>query len=329
MTSVQLLLPLLLVTLTVVAAWSLAWLVRRRVQTSGGAGAADDPLVTWVAGLRHSNPPPRRGRAADIAWSKPAVARPRRRGQDRLAGPPSRPDSRRPSGVAPPISGGRRDGSVSGARVAGASPTSARYRSLVEVPRRALLLSAVLAVAVGALLGGPVAAVVAGAYGTWGVRALLRLRAARQSDQLRRRHLEQLCDLAADLRAGLPVGQSTAVPAAGGSGGTVIRAAIRLADRTGAPLADLLERIDVDARAADRGRAAAAAQAAGARATTWLLVALPLGGIGLGYGIGVDPVAVLLHTAVGGSCAVLAVMLQVVGLFWAERITTVRGRDIG
>lgn len=331
MTSAQLLLPLLLVPLTVVAAGSVAWLVRQRLQTPAGSGVADDPLVTWVASLRHSTPPPRRGLRAerDVAWSRPALAQPQRRGQDRSAGPPPRRDSRRPSGVSPPISGSRRDGSISAARVAGTPPISTRYRSLAAAPRRTLLLSAVLAAGMGALLGGPVAAVVGGAYGTLGVRALLRRRAARQADQLRRRHLEQLCDLAADLRAGLPVGQSTALSAAGGSGGTLIRAAVRLADRTGAPLADLLDRIDVDARAADRGRAAAAAQAAGARATAWLLAALPLGGIGLGYGIGVDPVAVLLHSAVGGSCAVLAVMLQVAGLLWTERLTTIRGGEIG
>lgn len=225
--------------------------------------------------------------------------------------------------------GARQGGSVSGAWSAGSPPRSAWYHPLAATPRTTLLLSGVLAAAVGALLGGPVAAVVTGAYGTLGVRAMLRRRATRQADELRRRHLDQLCDLAADLRAGLPVGQSTALSTAGGSGGTLIRAAVRLADRTGAPLADLLDRIDVDARAADRGRATAAAQAAGARATAWLLAALPIGGIGLGYGIGVDPVAVLLHSAVGGSCAVLAVMLQVAGLFWTERLTTVRGGEIG
>ncbi|PWR15185.1 hypothetical protein DKT69_12325 [Micromonospora sicca] len=104
------------------------------------------------------------------------------------------------------------------------------------------------------------------------------------------------------------------------------RAAVRLADRTGAPLAELLERIEADARAADRGLAAAAAQAAGARATAWLLAALPLGGIGLGYAIGVDPVAVLLHTPVGGASAVAAVGLQVGGLLWAERLGAAPGR---
>ncbi len=89
----------------------------------------------------------------------------------------------------------------------------------------------------------------------------------------------------------------------------------------GAPLADLVERIEADARSTDRGLAAATAQASGARATAWLLAALPLGGIGLGYGIGVDPLQVLLHTPVGGACAVAAVGLQVIGLLWAERLS--------
>ncbi|MGK5737332.1 hypothetical protein [Micromonospora sp. URMC 103] len=106
----------------------------------------------------------------------------------------------------------------------------------------------------------------------------------------------------------------------------LVAAAVRLAHRTGAPLADLVERIEADARASDRGLAAATAQAAGARATAWLLGALPLGGIGLGYGIGVDPVRVLLHTPVGGVCAVLAVALQMMGLLWAERLSAAPGR---
>lgn len=105
--------------------------------------------------------------------------------------------------------------------------------------------------------------------------------------------------------------------------GRLAQAAIRLADRTGAPLADLLERVEADARATDRGLAGAAAQAAGARATALLLAALPLGGIGLGYGVGVDPVEVLLHTPVGGGCAIAAAVLQSAGLLWTERLGAV------
>ncbi|WP_435821870.1 type II secretion system F family protein [Micromonospora taraxaci] len=192
---------------------------------------------------------------------------------------------------------------------------------------RVLPLAGLLGGGVGAVVGGPVTAVALASYGTLAVRAALRWRTNRSTEQVRRRGLDQLCGLAADLRAGLPVPHVLDVAADGPDRlRQLISAAVRLADRTGAPLAELVERIEADARATDRGLAAAAAQAAGARATAWLLAALPVGGIGLGYGIGVDPVAVLLHSRVGGACAVLAVALQVVGLLWAERLSATPGR---
>ncbi|MGW0218630.1 type II secretion system F family protein [Micromonospora chokoriensis] len=192
---------------------------------------------------------------------------------------------------------------------------------------RVLPLAGLLGGGVGAVVGGPVAAVALASYGTLAVRAVLRWRTNRSTEQARRRGLDQLCGLAADLRAGLPVPPALDVAADGPDRlRRLTSAAVRLADRTGAPLAELVERIEADARATDRGLAAAAAQAAGARATAWLLAALPVGGIGLGYGIGVDPVAVLLHSTVGGACAVLAVALQVVGLLWAERLGATPGR---
>jgi tight adherence protein B len=100
----------------------------------------------------------------------------------------------------------------------------------------------------------------------------------------------------------------------------------RLAEQTGAPAADLVARIEADARAGDRSRATAAAQAAGARATALLLAALPAGGIALGYGIGVNPLQVLLHTPLGAVCAALAVLLQCAGLLWADRLANGPGR---
>ncbi|WP_332367392.1 type II secretion system F family protein [Micromonospora sp. WMMC241] len=199
-----------------------------------------------------------------------------------------------------------------------------RRLSATRTARHVLPAAAVLGGGVGAVLGGPVAALVLAAYGTLAARAAVRRRAQREADRTHRRDLDRLAAAAADLRAGLPAGAVLD----GGTGriARLCHAAVRLADRTGAPLADLLERIEADARAADRGLAAAAAQAAGSRATAWLLAALPLGGIGLGYAIGVDPVAVLLHTPVGGGSATAAVVLQVGGLLWAERLGTGPGR---
>ncbi|MFF5054006.1 hypothetical protein ACFY1S_12575 [Micromonospora sp. NPDC000663] len=195
-------------------------------------------------------------------------------------------------------------------------------------PARALLLVCLVGAGAGAVVAGPVGGVAMGGYGTLIVRGLLRRRANRRADRVRRRALDQLCGLAADLRAGLPAPSAIDIASVGGSDRLrqLTSAAVRLADRTGAPLAELVERIEADARATDRGLAAAAAQAAGARATAWLLAGLPVGGIGLGYGIGVDPVAVLLHDTVGGICAIVAVALQVVGLLWAERLGATPGQ---
>jgi tight adherence protein B len=200
-------------------------------------------------------------------------------------------------------------------------------------PRRLLAGVAGLAASIAMLAGGPVAAVVGGVYAALAVRAGLR-RAARRRDTTARAHsLDHLCALAADLRAGLPPGavpaaQPPAVAPAGSvnsAGQRLARltdAVWRLAEHTGAPAAELVERIEADARAADRAMASAAAQSAGAQATAVLLAALPLGGIALGYGIGVDPLAVLLHTALGAACAIGAVLLQCAGLLWADRLVT-------
>ncbi|MGW4500285.1 hypothetical protein ACWENR_16925 [Micromonospora sp. NPDC004336] len=279
------------------------------------------------------------------AWSWPVGGHP---GPSRPAGParpPARRDPRRPAGTPAPTAAPRRPDRRQTAPAGGESRSGVRGLS----PRRTLLLAGLTGTATGLLLAGPVAAVALGGYGTLAVRAVLRRQSGRRADRARRHRLDQLCGLAADLRAGLPVpvaaerltlgqpgppagsGRDDAIAGDGRRDGSdrlerLARAAVRLADRTGAPLAELLERIEADARSSDRGLAAADAQAAGARATALLLAALPLGGIGLGYGIGVDPVAVLLHTPVGGACAVAAVVLQVAGLFWAERLGATSGR---
>jgi tight adherence protein B len=191
-------------------------------------------------------------------------------------------------------------------------------------PRRVVLASIALVAALALLVGGPVAAVVGAVYAVLGGRALLRRSARRRAASARSAALDDMAALAADLRAGLV----TAAPdnAGRGNGRGSDRAAgritsvWRLAERTGAPTADLVERIEADARAADRAAASAAAQAAGAQATGLLLAGLPIGGIGLGVAIGADPVRVLLHTRIGAACAIVAVLLQAAGLLWAERL---------
>jgi tight adherence protein B len=190
----------------------------------------------------------------------------------------------------------------------------------------------------GFVIGGPVAAVVVTVYGALAGRALLRRAARRRDAAAREAAIAGLAGLAADLRAGLPpqagagslAGALSEAASSSGTGasvagriGRLASSVWRLAEKTGAPAADLVERIEADARAADRAAASAAAQAAGAQATALLLAALPVGGIALGIAIGADPVAVLLHTPLGAACAVGAVVLQGGGLLWADRLTEV------
>ncbi|HEY7173605.1 MAG TPA: hypothetical protein VH442_01705 [Micromonosporaceae bacterium] len=99
-----------------------------------------------------------------------------------------------------------------------------------------------------------------------------------------------------------------------------VEAAVRLAQETGAPLADLLDRLEHDGRVAERARVSAATQATGAQATAWLLAALPLAGIAFGQGIGANPAHVVLHTPFGAACACGAMAFQLSGLAWVRRL---------
>jgi tight adherence protein B len=175
------------------------------------------------------------------------------------------------------------------------------------------------AVIVATMAGGPVAGGAVAAYCGVAVRLLRRRRADRSAARSRTRVLDALYSLAAELRAGAPA-TTVSVLEGGDRLAGLVEALRRTADQTGAPLADLLERVAADARATDRISTVAAAQAAGAQATAWLLAALPAGGIALGYTIGADPVHVLLHTPIGAACTAGAIVLQVAGLAWADRL---------
>jgi tight adherence protein B len=207
-------------------------------------------------------------------------------------------------------------------------------------PRWAVSVSALVAFVSVWIVAGPVAGFVLAVYGALGARAAIRRSARSRTTSARARSLDDLTALAADLRVGLAGSAlrktEVVVPESGVAareGGVAspppdvrlaeLTAAVwRLAERTGAPAADLVDRIEADARAADRARAGAAAQAAGAKATALLLAAMPVGGVALGYGIGVNPLQVLLHTPLGAACAGVAVALQCAGLLWADRLAS-------
>jgi tight adherence protein B len=190
-------------------------------------------------------------------------------------------------------------------------------------PRKLIFLSAAGAAGAGLIAGGPVAAVVGASYALMTVRMVVRATTRRSKAAERSSSLDRLSSLAGELRAGLPPAARDAADNLPDRRLADLTSAVwRLAERTGAPAADLVERIEHDARAADRAIASARAQAAGAQMTALLLAALPLAGIGLGYSIGADPLQVLLGTKLGAACALSAVTLQVAGLLWCDRMTS-------
>jgi tight adherence protein B len=201
----------------------------------------------------------------------------------------------------------------------------------------------------GAVGYGPVGGVVAAAYGGLAVRVGLRRRATGASRQALQNTLDGLACLVGDLRAGVPPAAALdaalplliGVPARGGGvtavadlaghvdptprGQVLVRlaAAWQVAGTIGAPLGQVLERLDAEVRSGERARALAVAHAASAQATATLLGALPLAGIALGYGMGADPLAVLLGTPAGAVCAISAVVLHLIGLGWSRRLVEI------
>lgn len=191
-----------------------------------------------------------------------------------------------------------------------------------------------MAAGVGVAIGGPVLAVVLAAYLGAGVVVLRRRLLRHRQSAARREVVDAVAGLAADLRAGLGVARAVAAiePAvdravvAGAEASVVamrIGGAVAVAQASGAPLADVLDRLDTHLRSVDRARATAAAHAAGAHASAGLLAVLPVAGVGLGSAIGVDPWQVLLRTPIGAAALLVAVVLQLAGLAWAARLARI------
>jgi tight adherence protein B len=186
-----------------------------------------------------------------------------------------------------------------------------------------------------ALLAGPVAGAVAAAYGAAAAVVARRRARGREEGRSRSAAVDAVAALAAELRAGIAVGPALATvradldgPGIVGEGAAAVaarlEAAVELAETSGAPLADVLDRLDLHLRAGERARATAEAQAAGALASAALLAVMPVAGVGLGALVGISPAHVLLHTSVGAACLCAAVALQLVGLAWSARLSRVR-----
>jgi tight adherence protein B len=208
-------------------------------------------------------------------------------------------------------------------------------RRIGATGRRARVAGAAAAAAtVGVVLAGPVAGVLLAGYAVVAVEAYARRQTRLAHARSRRFAVDAVAALAAELRAGLSVSVALAAaagslegPAVQGPGAAAVARrvaeSVHLADSSGAPLADVLDRLDAHLRAVDRARASAAAQAAGARASACLLAAMPVAGVGIGFVIGTDPLRVLLHTPLGAICLTGAAILQLAGLAWAARLSAI------
>jgi tight adherence protein B len=99
---------------------------------------------------------------------------------------------------------------------------------------------------------------------------------------------------------------------------SALAAAWRLSEQTGAPLADVLDRLAGGLRQEAEVDAEVEAALAAPRATARLLAGLPLVGVALGELIGAGPVAVLVGTPLGRVCAVGGLVLAGGGQLWTR-----------
>lgn len=94
----------------------------------------------------------------------------------------------------------------------------------------------------------------------------------------------------------------------------------RVAERTGAPLAGVLDGVAGDlAERIESGRAVAAA-VAGPRSSAGLLAVLPLLGLALGTAMGARPWVFLTDSAAGQATCCLGTLLDAAGVLWTQRL---------
>jgi tight adherence protein B len=94
----------------------------------------------------------------------------------------------------------------------------------------------------------------------------------------------------------------------------------------GIPLAEVVDRLDVELRLQRRAADRVEAHTASARMTARLVACLPVLGLGIGQLLGASPFEVLTRERAGAACAAVAIVLHLVGFAWASRLGRVVAR---
>jgi tight adherence protein B len=129
---------------------------------------------------------------------------------------------------------------------------------------------------------------------------------------------QDVCRTVADrLAAGGSVGEGLGT-VAGPVGLSWLAMVQESAERTGAPLARVLDAFAHGLREDARAAAEREAALAGPRATGTVLGLLPVAGIGLGHLMGATPVRTLLFTGAGRGCLALGTGLWLFGWWWTR-----------
>lgn len=100
----------------------------------------------------------------------------------------------------------------------------------------------------------------------------------------------------------------------------VVAVALELAERTGAPLAGVLDAIARSLQDAAHARREVEAALTGPKLSSRLVVALPAVGVLFGYGLGFDPVAALLAGPIGWAFLILGLAFFGIGTLWSRAL---------
>lgn len=116
-----------------------------------------------------------------------------------------------------------------------------------------------------------------------------------------------------------PVLERTA-KAPGAEGLMTVAAAWRVSERSGAPVAGVLQRVADSLRLEQQIAEVVETELAAARASGHIMAVLPFGAVGLGFFAGVNPLEFLFGEVLGQWLSTAAVVLVAVGVVWIERL---------